>query len=286
MERGQDRIMKSAPKKRRKKAFPGRELGRFARLLWPVTQYFVTNVTVTLGYFFFCICHRTRVIGRENIPNEPNTLLLSNHQTLIDSFLVGLCAFYPWSWLRPFLMPWNPAAEENYYRTRLLAWLADNWKCIPIKEGRKDMGSLRRMALGLKTSPLTLFPEGSRSRDGSIGNARAGAGFLILLSKPHVVPVAIDGMDEILPVGAKFPRLFKRVTVRYGKPLDFSRLYRERKSKAVAEKIMEEVMDAIRALRQETIDERNGVESADPRILQYPRVPRRPRKSRRSDVAG
>ncbi|MHC4598269.1 MAG: lysophospholipid acyltransferase family protein [Planctomycetota bacterium] len=277
--------MKRASRKR-KRTFPGRELGRFARVLWPLTQYIVTNLTVIFGYFFFCIFLRTRVIGRENVPVEPNTLLLSNHQTLIDSFLVGICAFCPQTFMRPRLMPWNPAAEENFYGTRLLAWLADNWKCIPIKEGRKDWGSLRRMVLGLKTSPMILFPEGTRSRDGSIGKARAGAGLLILLSKPKVVPVAIDGADEVLPIGSVIPRIFKRVTVRYGKPLDLSRYYGQKKSKATAKKIMDEVMDAIRALRRETIAENNGVDDADPRILQYPGALPKPRKLGRFENTG
>lgn len=243
------RVLK--PDKNRKNAgsFPGRPQGRFAALLWPLTHYLVTNLTVTIGFFFFHFLNRTTVAGRKNVPREPNTLLLSNHQTLIDSFLVGLCAYYPASLIRPSLIPWNPAAEENYYRSRLLAFLADNWKCIPIKKGRRDLGAFRRMVQGLKTSPLVLFPEGTRSRDGSIGKARGGAGMLVLLARPTVVPVRIDGMDEVLPVGARFPRIFKRITVRYGKPLDLSGFYDRRKSKESSEAVMERIMDAIRSLR-------------------------------------
>src|SRR3989441_6701928 len=62
-----------------------------------------------------------------------------------DSFLVGLAAFYPQSWLKPQLIPWNPAAAENFYKNPLLAWLADNWKCIWVREGRHDLHALHRM---------------------------------------------------------------------------------------------------------------------------------------------
>src|SRR5882672_9237196 len=104
--------------------------GGLFRLLWPVTSYLVTNITVTFFSVLFFIFNRTTVLGRDNVGEQPNTLLLSNHQSMLDSFLVGLGAFFPQSWIKPHLIPWNPAAAENFYGTPILAWLADNWKCI------------------------------------------------------------------------------------------------------------------------------------------------------------
>lgn len=228
-----------------------RKRGWLWRVSWPVTHYLITNLAVTLGYIFFHFFNRTKVIGRENVPRSGNTLLLSNHQTMIDSFLVGLCAYYPDSLIKPYLMPWNPAAEENFFRTPILAWLADNWKCIPIKKGRKDVGAIFRMAEALKVSPMTLFPEGTRSRDGSIGKGRPGAAFVILETRPTVIPVCIDGMDKVLPIGSIFPRMFKRIYVYYGKPLDLSEFYGREKSKEVLRAVTARVMEAIRALHAE-----------------------------------
>src|SRR3989475_5526744 len=79
--------------------------GRLFHLFWPVTSYVVTNVTVTLFWLVFFVFNRTVVIGRRNVGEERNTLLLSNHQSMLDSFLVGLAAFYPTSWLKPQLIP-------------------------------------------------------------------------------------------------------------------------------------------------------------------------------------
>jgi 1-acyl-sn-glycerol-3-phosphate acyltransferase len=94
-----------------------------------------------------------------------------------------------------------------------------------------------------------MFPEGTRTRDGNIGKGRGGAGLLILETHPTVIPVCIDGMSQVLPVGARFPRFFQQVVVRYGEPLDLSEFYAEKKSKEVAQAIMDRVMDSIRALR-------------------------------------
>src|SRR5438034_6294247 len=183
------------PGRRRAQHAPRR--GRLFHLFWPVTSYVVTNVTVTLFWLLFFVLNRTTIIGRRNIGEERNTLLLSNHQSMLDSFLVGLAAFYPQSWLRPHLLPWNPAAAENFYKSPVLAWLADNWKCIWVREGRRDLHALHRMMQVLPRSVMTLFPEGTRSRDGSVGPGRPGPGLLMLDARSRVVPVARQGMRVV-----------------------------------------------------------------------------------------
>ena len=118
-------------------------------------------MTVTLFWFVFFVLNRTTVTGRRNVGEARNTLLLSNHQSMLDSFLVGLAAFYPQSWLKPHLIPWNPAAAENFYKNPILAWLADTWKCIWVREGRRDLHALHRMIQVLRRGVMTLFPEGT-----------------------------------------------------------------------------------------------------------------------------
>lgn len=222
-----------------------------ARLTWPVTHYIVTNLSVLVAVIFFGVFNRIVIVGRKNVPQKVNTLLLSNHQSMLDSWLVGSFAFYPQTLLRPSLLPWNPAAEENFFSNPLLAWLSYNWKCIPIKQGRKDVGAIFRMAEALRKGPMTLFPEGTRSRDGSIGKARGGAGLLVLETQPSVVPVCIDGMNEVLPVGSFIPRIFKRIYVYFGEPMDLSDFYGREKSKELSQQIMKRVMDRVRVMKSE-----------------------------------
>jgi 1-acyl-sn-glycerol-3-phosphate acyltransferase len=206
----------------------------------------VTNVTVTLFWLYFFVLNRTTVIGRRDVGEEPNTLLLSNHQSMIDSFLVGLAAFYPRSLLKPRLLPWNPAAVENFYKNPLLSWLADNWKCIPVREGRRDLHALHRMAEVLPRSVMTLFPEGTRSRDGSVGPGQAGAGLVALSTRPRVIPVAIEGMNRVLPIGRVVPRIFKRICVSYGSSVDCSEFFGMPRTRETAQLLVDRVMQAIR----------------------------------------
>ena len=225
--------------------------GRISRFLWPVTSWLVTNLTVTFFWFYFFVLNRTTVIGRSNVGESPNTLLLSNHQTMIDSFLVGLAAFYPKSWIKPRLMPWNPAAAENFYKSRLLAWLAYNWKCIPVKRGRRDLHALHRMTEELKQGVMTLFPEGTRTRDGSVGDGRPGSGLVILSTHPTVIPVAIEGMNRVLPIGRCIPRVMKRIYVHYGTPIDLSEFAGKKRTKELSEQVIDRVMQAIREQHSE-----------------------------------
>jgi len=225
--------------------------GRLFQLLWPITSYVVTNVTVTVFWVFFFVLNRTTVIGRRHAGEERNTLLLSNHQSMLDSFLVGLVAFYPQSWLKPHLIPWNPAAAENFYKNPILAWLADNWKCIWVREGRHDLHALHRMIEVLPCGVMTVFPEGTRSRDCSVGPGRPGAGLLILATRPRVIPVAIDGMQNVLPIGRHVPRLFKRIFVSCGPPVDYEEFLAMPRTRETAQAVIDHVMVAIQAQHAE-----------------------------------
>ena len=223
----------------------------FRLFLRETASWFVTNVTVTFFWLFFRLLNHTTVIGKENVGYERNTLLLSNHQSMIDSFPVGLFAFYPRSWLKPYLLPWNPAAAENFYKSRILAWVADRWRCIPVKEGRRDLRALHHMIQVLPDGVMTLFPEARRTRTGEVGAGRAGAGIVILKTRPKVIPVAIDGMQDVLPIGRRVPQIFQRVVFKYGPPVDFGDLLDQPASAELAQAITDRAMEAIRTQHTE-----------------------------------
>ena len=230
--------------------------GRLFRLLFPLTSYLVTNLTVTVFWVLFFVLNRTTVVGRRHVGRARNTLLLANHQSMLDSFLVGLVAFYPQTWLKPYLLPWNPAAAENFYKNPILAWLADNWRCIWVREGRRDLHALHRMIEALPGGTMTVFPEGTRSRDGSVGRGRPGAGLVILAARPRVIPVAIDGMQHVLPIGRYVPRLFQRITLSYGTPVDYQEFLAMPRTRETAQALIDRVMAAIRTQHAELAQRR------------------------------
>jgi 1-acyl-sn-glycerol-3-phosphate acyltransferase len=232
------------------KRYRGEYRGKFADLLWPVTSFLAANLIAPVFILIFFVLNRTRVMGRHRVPLRRNTLLLSNHQSMIDSFVVAVSAYYIRHLTRPDLIPWHPAAEENFFRNRLFAWFFDQLKCIPVRPGRRDLKAVYRSMRALGEGTLILFPEGTRSRDGSIGKGRPGAGLVILGNRPTVIPVTIEGLDEVLPIGARIPRLGKRVYVYIGKPVDYSAFVGDTRSKEIAQQVVDKVMDRIRFQRR------------------------------------
>ena len=68
---------------------------------------------------------------------------------------------------------------------------------------------------------------------------------------PAVVPVCIDGMDKVLPIGSSFPRFFKRIYIYFGRPLDLSEFKGRKTDRETAQEVIDKVMEAIRALKIE-----------------------------------
>jgi 1-acyl-sn-glycerol-3-phosphate acyltransferase len=225
--------------------------GKLFMLLLPYTSWFITNMSATLFFVYFFVLNRTTVTGRKNMDHSRNTLLLANHQSYIDSWVIGVSAFLPHSWWRPWILPWNPAAIENLFHTSAWAWLAEQWRCIPIKEGRRDIGALKRILNVLRTGTVVMFPEGGRSRDGSVGKGVAGPGFIALKTNPTVIPIAIHGMEEVYPIGKFAPGFGKRIKVAIGEPIDYDDLKARGRNKETAQELVDRVMDRVRELHED-----------------------------------
>lgn len=224
--------------------------GKVFLFFWPLTRYLVTHATVALAWPLFKVLNKTVALGTENVGEEPNTVLLANHQSMIDGFLVGSAVFFPKSLIKPSLFPWFPAAYENFFAHPLLAWLSDNWKCIPVKPGRKDVGVMFRMQTCLREGIMVVFPEGTRSRDGRLLPPRSGIGYVMLQTKATAVPVCLDGMDRTLPVGRFWPRLFNTIMIYYGKPVDLSEFHSQSPSRESAEAAIAKVFERIRKMQR------------------------------------
>lgn len=213
-----------------------------------VMTYIWINMTAVVSNIFFRVLNRTEIIGRENIPHDRSVLLCSNHQTMIDSFLIGAFAFFPKVLYKPQLLPYHPAALENFFKGRIMTWMSRKWRCIPVKRGERDMLALSTMIKSLKNGTMVLFPEGTRSRNGRIGVGRVGVGKLIYDTRATVIPVAIQGMNKVLPIGSKYPRFFKKIRVIYGEPVDLSEYLAMEPGKATSRVIVDTVVDEISEL--------------------------------------
>lgn len=169
----------------------------------------------------FRLYNRLTVEGRDKLPKKPPFVLISNHQSHIDAVL--LASILP---RRAREAAFPVAAGDVFFRslfTSVLSSLLIN--ALPINRKRVTTHALSelRERLEIGDSGFIIFPEGTRSRDGSMGAFRPGLGMLVCGSPVPVVPCRLVGAFESMPHDAWLPRPHK-LTVHVGDALSFSDL--------------------------------------------------------------
>jgi 1-acyl-sn-glycerol-3-phosphate acyltransferase len=145
-------------------------------------------------------------------------------------------------------------AKSEYFtghgiRGAFQRWLFTAVGAVPIQRG--TAGAAKEAldsALEILHDGLAfgIYPEGTRSRDGRLYRGRTGVAWLALTAGCPVVPVALSGTQDIQPVGSRVPRI-RKITIRFGKPLDFSHLQGAKPGPARRE-VTDAVMAAIHEL--------------------------------------
>ena len=164
--------------------------------------------------FLLRIFFRAGVDGRNNLPASGPCILVANHQSYVDGLFVSM--FLPNRILRHTYY----YAKRKHVANGLLEWLARNCNVIVVEVGRDVQLSLHMMAHALREGGyLLIFPEGTRSPDGKIGDFKPTFAALALECGVPVVPVVISGAIRALPRGRRFPRLFTKVQVQFLPPV-------------------------------------------------------------------
>lgn len=152
---------------------------------------------------------RLTVKGIEHIPPTGPILLAANHCSYLDPPMIGLGLPRQISFL----------AKQELFRIPLLGmWL--RWVgSFPVARGQGDMKALRTSLRLLKDDAvILLFPEGTRSHDGTLQPLETGVAWLAIQSGAPVLPVYVVGTQRAMPRGAWFPRPY-RVIVDFGECL-------------------------------------------------------------------
>lgn len=152
---------------------------------------------------------RFRAKGHEQISHRGGMLLVINHQSFLDPLLVGV----------PLRRPVSYLARANLFRVPLVGWILRHTHVVPINRESAGTGSIREMIARLKAGFwVGIFPEGTRSSDGTLGEIKPG--FLALLRRANVsvCPVGIAGANEALGRSAWFLCPAK-VRVVFGTPI-------------------------------------------------------------------
>jgi 1-acyl-sn-glycerol-3-phosphate acyltransferase len=158
---------------------------------------------------FFHVYFRMTRIGREHIPAKGPVVLAANHRSFLDPFVIATMARRPMYYV----------AKKELFRRRWMAWILNALGAFPVDRGTGDVDSIATAKAILARGDIVLiFPEGTRTRPGSLGKPKRGVGRLALETGAPVVPVAVIGTEAVRRGWRIRPH---KVRIRAGRPLRF-----------------------------------------------------------------
>lgn len=225
----------------------------FLIFTWPV------GILIGVLFHFLILCGRIRVLHRERFPKwRRRIIVVSNHPSLLEPLLLP-ALFFKQYLFRPFrYAPWSTPDRKNYYDRWYWAWARS--RLVPVN--RQDKGaesrSLSRIRRILDDKGIVIiFAEGGRtfkgekflySRTGKrMRELKNGVGLLVARTGAMVLPVWVEGTDEMLP---NHPdklftglRLNKKATIKIGRLMRLRRTRRLGYSKEITPKIAQALLE-------------------------------------------
>ncbi len=159
------------------------------------------------------LLYRAQVVGVENIPHDGAFIYISNHQSHFDPPVMGCFAAD---------RPPTPIARRSLLDAPVFGRIIKSIGIIPIDRDARR-GDLAAMKAGLaeleRGAQVLLFPEGTRTPDGTVRPFRKGAALIITRSKVPIVPVALEGVYDVFPKERSRPYLRGWIGVAFGEPI-------------------------------------------------------------------
>lgn len=177
---------------------------------------------------FMHIRYKITVIGKENIPTQKGGFIVaSNHLSYADPPLVAAIFRGKFTFM---------AKSELFEKNKLFGWLIRRCGAYPVYRGKNDTAALDTAVESLrKNRVFVIYPEGTRSKDGSLGRARSGIAVIASKAGAPVVPICVY-------YGAK-----RRVFVAIGKTVPASELVIEGEDRHALRRVSSLIMDNIRS---------------------------------------
>ena len=175
------------------------------------TSPFLRLASLVLRGVFGAVA-RVRYEGPVALPQTGPLLLVANHTSNSDPPLVG-------AWLQPRLgRPIQFLAKEQLFVPALRPLLG-HAGAILVRAGGSDVQAYHDALVVLRGGGVVgLFPEGTRSVDGLLGEAHPGVALLALRAGVPILPVGISGAQRFLPRARRVPAFGTRITIRVGEP--------------------------------------------------------------------
>jgi 1-acyl-sn-glycerol-3-phosphate acyltransferase len=183
------------------------------------------NVWGAVVRSYLAIWHRLTIHRPENLPAQAPFILVANHSSHLDAIV--LSAAVRWQ-LRDRIF--SLAAGDVFFDSPWSSAFAANLlNALPVwrkKHVSRTFQALRQR-LQEEACGFVLFPEGSRSRDGSMKPFKGGVGMLVAGTDVPVIPCWLSGCLAALPAGHKLPRR-TRIALHVGEALRFGQVQNDK----------------------------------------------------------
>lgn len=174
---------------------------------WPSGPWIVHSFKT-----FFKMHFRLASKGVRNIPKEGPFILAANHQSYLDGMFV--MSYVQLSQIRNTYF----FAKEKHVNTPLRRWLAARHNIVVLEQDRMKNSIVKLADVLRQGRNVIIFPEGTRTPDGELGEFKKMFAILSVELGVPVVPVVINGAFDALPKGRKVP-LPKKIVVEYLPPV-------------------------------------------------------------------
>ncbi len=176
-------------------------------------SWFTQNLLKNISKFLFKFYFRLKGEGIDNLPEEP-FIIAPNHQSFFDGLFVSM-------FLKNKIMKNTYFyAKEKHLKNRLVRAFANRHNVIVMDINRDLKNSLQKLAALLKSGKnVIIFPEGTRSFSGDLGVFKKSFAILSRELNVPVVPVLIKGAIKALPRGSFIPRPWKKINIKFLKPV-------------------------------------------------------------------
>jgi acyl-[acyl-carrier-protein]-phospholipid O-acyltransferase / long-chain-fatty-acid--[acyl-carrier-protein] ligase len=196
-------------------------LGLISLVGTAIVSWFIPDALIRFVFYVLTnVFYRVRIVGEDLVPATGPALLVSNHLSLVDGFLVGTSIPRPVRFLI-----WRP-----YYEAKWFGWIARTMKAIPISESDPPKEILRSLMAARKALEdghlVCIFAEGAISRTGNLLEFKKGIEVILKGLEVPVIPVHLDRVWGSIFSFEHGRVLFKRprripypVTVTFGPPV-------------------------------------------------------------------
>lgn len=189
----------------------------------------IYKITKGLLWIYYHLMYRIQVKGTENIPREGAVILCANHIHVLDPFIIGISIPRELAFI----------AKKEIFKFGIVRWFLLQVGAFPVDRGAADIGALKTALQILKEGrAFGIFAQGTRMKEGEVGDAKSGVALLAMKGKAPVVPIGVSSSYK----------LFAKIQINIGKPINLDEFKEQRLNSEQLGRITEKIMGEIHNL--------------------------------------